>query len=204
MTDIRSQTVGDLESIVGSPGSTAESYASRLLSLATGLDLDSPHGRDTPARYVRMLKELTTPEEFNFTMFANDDGSDEMITIRDVPFVSVCNHHVIPFIGHAYIAYVPRDVIAGLSKFARTVKYFAKSLQTQERLTKQVADFLEEKLQPRGLAVVMDAEHMCMTIRGVQSPGTLTRTAAMRGVFSDHTRTAKAEFMATINGGIPR
>jgi len=181
-----------------------EASAAHLLANAAGLNLKDPHGAATPARFLRMLKELTTPEEFKFTTFPNSEDNDEMITIRDIPFVSLCNHHVIPFIGTANIAYIPGDRLAGLSKFARTVKYFAHSLNVQENLTKQIADFLEEMLQPRALGVVLDAEHLCMTIRGVQAPGAQTRTASMRGFFADHDRTAKAEFMATINGGKSR
>lgn len=178
-----------------------ETSAAYILQQAAGLDVSSPHGRATPGRFVRMLRELTTPEPFTFTVFENVDGIDEMVTVQEIPFASLCNHHVIPFVGYAHIAYVPDQRIAGLSKFARAVRYFARSLQVQETLTKQIADFLDNKLAPKGLAVVMEAEHMCMTLRGAQAPGTKTRTADVRGVFADHTKTAKAEFLATINGG---
>jgi GTP cyclohydrolase IA len=170
-----------------------------VLREAAGLDLEGEHGKRTPYRFVKMLQELTTPEEFEFTVFDNN-GIDEMIIIRDIPYVSVCQHHVIPFHGLAHVAYIPSKKIAGLSKFARTVKYFAKRLQVQEQLTNQVASFLEEKLEPAGVAVVIDGHHLCMTIRGVQAPGAQTRTAEMRGVFSDHTKTAKQEFLSSING----
>lgn len=161
---------------------------------------DDEHSKDTPRRFVEMLRELTTPEPFEFRMFPSDDA-DQMIIIRNIPFVSLCNHHVIPFVGKAHIGYIPDGQIAGLSKFARVVNYYAKGLQVQERLTKQIADFLEEKLKPKGVAVTMEATHLCMTIRGVQAPGTLTYTAAMRGYFIDHDRTAKMEFLQRINGG---
>lgn len=169
-----------------------------VLREAAGLDPDSEHGKRTPYRFVKMLQELTTPEEFEFTTFEND--TDEMITVGDIPFVSLCMHHIVPFMGHAFVGYVPDKLQAGLSKLARTVKYHAASLQTQERLTNQVADSLEQKLEPKGVAVVLRGEHMCMSIRGVQTPGALTTTAAMRGVFADHARTAKAEFLTWING----
>ena len=176
-----------------------EAAAEYLLTEVCDLALDE-HGERTPERFVKMLRELTTPEAFELRTFPNE-GMDEMIIIRNIPFVSLCNHHVIPFIGKAHIGYVPRDLIAGLSKFARVVNMFSKALTVQERLTAHVADYIEERLNPRGVAVVMEAEHLCMTIRGVHAPGTLTYTAAMRGVFADHSRTAKAEFMQRINGG---
>lgn len=178
----------------------ATEMAELLLEQAAGLDVTTEHGKDTAERFVRMLKELTTPKEFEFRVF--DSKSTDMIVVRSIPFTSLCNHHVVPFIGKADIAYIPNGKIAGLSKFARAVHYFAKSLQIQERLTDQIANFLEEKLKPEGVAVVLEAEHMCMTIRGVQAPGTLTYTAAMRGAFADHTRTAKMEFLSRINGRV--
>jgi GTP cyclohydrolase I len=123
-----------------------------------------------------------------------------MVVVRNITFTSLCNHHVVPFMGVAHIAYVPKNAVAGLSKFARVVRHFGRQLQVQERLTAEIADFLEGTLSPRGVGVVVEAEHLCMTIRGVHSPGTLTTTSAMRGVFSDHDRTAKAEFLNLIRG----
>jgi GTP cyclohydrolase I len=179
--------------------SEAKEAATVLLRLCAGLDPNDIHGQDTPQRFVDMLRELTTPPEIKWKTFPND-GMDEMVVLEGIPFHSLCEHHVIPFMGLAYVGYVPQDEIAGLSKFARVVKHFAARLQVQERLTMQIADYLEEHLKPRGVGVVMRAEHLCMTIRGVQAPGTKTYTAAMRGVFGDHTRTAKAEFLSQING----
>jgi GTP cyclohydrolase I len=178
------------------------STASYLLQSTTGLDVDGEHGADTPKRFAQMLKDMTTREDFNFTTFDNTQGANEMITITDIPFYTLCNHHVVPFFGRAHIAYIPDKSIAGLSKFGRTVKNLAKGLWVQENLTTEIADFLEDKLDPLGVAVVMQAEHMCMTMRGVQMPGTLTTTSAMRGVFADHDRTAKAEFMSLIQNRI--
>lgn len=177
-----------------------EEAAGFLLSRVAGLNIKSPHGSATPARFVRMLKELTTPEEFTFTTFPAT--SMNMVMLKDIPFSSVCSHHVIPFVGMAHIAYVPDELLVGLSKFARMVKYHSHKLQVQETLTEEIAVDLESRLKPRGVAVVMEAEHLCMTIRGVQSPGTMTRTAEMRGVFADHDKTAKAEFLSFINGGM--
>lgn len=170
-----------------------------LLRTSAGLDVNDIHGTETPQRFVNMLRDLTTPKDIKWKTFPND-GVDEMIVIEPIPFVSLCSHHVIPFMGAAYVGYIPDEHIAGLSKFARVVQHFSASLQVQERLTKQVADFLEENLKPLGVAVVMKAEHLCMTIRGVQVPGTKTTTASMRGRFSDHERTAKMEFLSHING----
>lgn len=172
--------------------------ATGLLTYAAGLDPTTEHGRGTSARFVKMMMELTTPEEFNFTTFDNTEHVDEMIIIQNIPFYTLCNHHVIPFFGEAHIAYIPDKDIAGLSKFARTVKYFAKGLWVQEHLTTEIADYLEEKLEPLGIAIVMKAEHLCMTMRGVQTPGALTTTSAMRGVFLDPTKGARNEFLTLI------
>jgi GTP cyclohydrolase I len=166
-----------------------------LLAKTTGWKPDG-HGEKTPQRFAAMLRELTTPEEFEFTTFPAED--DDMIVMHDIPFVSLCNHHVVPFIGKAWIGYIPNEKMVGLSKLARTVRYYAKGLQVQERLTREIAEHLMENLDPVGVAVVLEAEHMCMTIRGVQTPGTLTTTSKMTGVFADHKRTAKAEFMSII------
>lgn len=159
-------------------------------------DFDNEHFTDTPKRFVNMLRELTHQEEFNFTTF--ESAADEMIVIKDIEFVSLCAHHIVPFMGKCHIAYVPAGQIAGLSKFARTVKTLAKDLTVQEELTNKIGNFLIDKLDPKGVAVVMEAEHLCMTIRGVQSPGTKTITSMMTGVFADHNRLARQEFLNLI------
>lgn len=179
------------------PMISPEEAARMLLEQTTGLNGDS-HGLNTPKRFVAMLRELTTAPEFEFTVFPNEDGVDEIVTVQDIPFVSVCNHHVVPFVGVAHIGYIPNAKLVGLSKFARVVRYYSKRLQVQERLTQQVADYLMENLDPLGVAVILEAEHMCMTIRGVQTPGTKTTTSAMKGVFADHDKTAKDEFLRLI------
>jgi GTP cyclohydrolase I len=182
-------------------------HAQAILEDVTGLAEDM-HGRDTPKRFLEMLRELTQCKDtsdahlkecIKWKDFPAED--DEMIIVRDLPFVSICNHHVIPFIGKAHIGYIPKTTNAGLSKFGRVVRHYSRQLQVQERMTKQVHDFLEVQLDPRGLAVVVEAEHLCMAIRGVQMPGARTRTQKMSGVFADHSRTAKMEFFASINGG---
>lgn len=173
-----------------------------LLQHITGVNFDSQeHTKRTPERFIQMLRDLTTPETFDFTVFDNTSHLDEMISLTGIPFYTLCAHHVVPFYGVAHIGYVPYNAIAGLSKLPRAVKHFAKNLTVQEELTTDIADFLEDKLKPKGVIVVLEAEHLCMAMRGVQTPGVRTRTTAVRGVFADHTRTAKAEFMAGINGG---
>jgi GTP cyclohydrolase I len=154
------------------------------------------HHAGTPKRWTKMMKELTTPEEFEFTTFPSN--TDEMIVIQDIPFRSLCAHHMIPFVGHCHIAYIPEGTIAGLSKFARLVKYYAADLTVQEELTAQIARALEQRLRPKGVGVVLRAEHMCMSLRGVQTPGTITTTSAMRGVFLDPNKGARQEFLTFI------
>ena len=156
------------------------------------------HKKDTPARLIKSLRQMTEREAFKFTSFPNDEGVDELITLGPIPFYTLCVHHVIPFFGNAWVSYVPTDRIAGLSKFARVVQWCAKGLWVQETLTKEIADIIEEELKPLGVGVVLKAEHLCMAARGVEVAGVITTTSAMRGVFADHDRTAKAEFMALI------
>jgi GTP cyclohydrolase I len=175
--------------------------ARQFLAELAGLDPDNEQERDTPRRYLEALRELTKPEPFTFTTFTPDVPLDEMIIERNIAFHSLCRHHVLSFHGVAHIAYVPHEKMAGLSKLARAVKFHAAGLRTQEELTVTIADYLVEQLDPLGVGVVMEAEHLCMSLRGVRSPGTITYSAAMRGVFGDHTKTAKAEFMSRINGG---
>lgn len=162
---------------------------------------DDDHSKETPARLVASLRELTNreAEAFRFTTFPST--SDEMIILTGMPFYTLCAHHVVPFHGKAHIGYVPQNLIAGLSKIGRTVKFVARGLWVQEDLTAAIHDFLDEKLTPRGLAVVLQAEHMCMSMRGVQMPGVITTTNRMSGVFGDHKRTAKAEFLEMIRHG---
>lgn len=182
------------------PVSTVEAVA-EVLAVHAGLDLSTEHGRDTPLRFVDMLDELTDCRDCDGSCMkwkTFEEDVDQMIVVNRIPFSSVCNHHVVPFVGFAWIGYIPDGTVAGLSKFARVTKHFARRLQVQERLTDQIAYFLETHLTPKGVIVVLEAEHLCMTIRGTQTPGTTTRTVVTRGVFSDHSRTAKAEFLGGI------
>ena len=173
--------------------------AAMLLQRTTGLDLESEHGSETPKRFVKMLKEMTTRDpEFKFTTFDNTEKVDEMVVLTNVDFYTFCNHHVVPFFGVAHVAYIPDKSIVGLSKLGRTVTHLCKGLWVQEHLTVAIAEYIEGHLSPIGVGVVLEAEHLCMTMRGAKLPGTITTTAAMRGVFADHSRTAKAEFMSHI------
>jgi len=180
----------------------------RILASVAGLQ-DDEHGSETPQRFLSMLSEMTQcsvdvsdvghiKDCIKWKMFPSH--TDEMIVVDSIPFVSLCNHHLVPFSGIAHVAYVPQKSEAGLSKFPRVVQHFAQRLQVQERMTAEIADYLERALEPRGVAVVLRAEHMCMAFRGVKVRGVTTTTSAMRGVFAMHERTAKAEFMAIING----
>ena len=179
------------------PHVSTENLAAELLK-RFGVDTDVPHMEKTPARYVQMMTELTTPEQFEFTLF--EATSDEMVVLSPIPFYTLCAHHVVPFYGKAHIGYVPGRAIAGLSKFGRLVKNLARGLWVQEELVAAIADGIEEELKPRGVAVILKGEHMCMSMRGVQMPGVVTSTQTMRGVFADHTRTAKMEFLEAIRG----
>ena len=154
--------------------------------------------RETPQRYERFLNEFFTEKPFKFTTFTNE-GYDEMVVQTNIPFYSVCEHHLVPFFGYASIAYIPNKKLVGLSKLARTVSYFSRHLQNQERITTQVANFLEEKLEPQGVAVVLKGRHLCMEMRGVEKPGTQTTTSSLRGVFKTNPDT-RSEFLSIIHG----
>jgi GTP cyclohydrolase IA len=173
----------------------AAEAAARDLLAALGADPADGDLAGTPRRVAAAYAELLTPVPFTPTTFANDEGYDELVVARDIPFSSLCRHHLLPFTGVAHVGYLPGDRILGLSKLARVVGLFARDLQTQERLTTQVAGWLTEQLAPRGAGVVVDAEHLCMTVRGVQAPGARTVTSALRGRIRDDPRT-RAEFLA--------
>ena len=178
---------------------TPEQHAKEILTSIVGedeIEEEATHLAETPRRLIKMLRELTTPEEFEFTTF--ESPHDEMIVVSPIPFYTLCAHHVIPFFGEAHVAYIPQGQIAGLSKLARTVQYYSKGLWTQEDLTWTIAQAIEEVLRPRGTAVVMKAEHLCMTMRGVQVPGSKTTTSIMRGVFLDPEKKAREEFFSII------
>jgi len=173
-------------------------HAEALLRSVIGNDAydESTHLNETPERFVRMLQELTKSEKFKMTTF--ESPHDEMIVVSPIHFYSLCAHHIIPFFGTAHVAYIPQGRIAGLSKIARMVKYYSRGFWIQEDLTWTIAEALVEVLNPVGVAVVMKAEHLCMAMRGAQSPGTKTTTSTMVGAFLDHSKLAKAEFFELI------
>jgi GTP cyclohydrolase I len=162
---------------------------------AFGLDLDDPNLRQTPRRVAQTFGEFLTKPPFRLTTFPNDEGYDELIVARNISFHSLCQHHLLPFVGVAQVAYLPADRILGFSKLARLVEMFARNLQVQERMTQQIADWLQENLRPKGVGVILEAEHMCMTLRGVQKPGSSTVTSALLGAIRDDIRT-RDEFLS--------
>ena len=172
----------------------AETAVADLLR-ALGQDLDDPQLRATPRRVAAAFSEMMSPPAFNPTTFPNDDHYDELVVARSIPMRSLCAHHMLPFVGVAHVAYLPGERIIGLSKLARVVEMFASGLQIQERLTVQVCKWLAEHLQPKGVGVVIEAEHLCMTLRGVQAEGTRTVTSSLHGLLRDDPRT-RAEFLA--------
>ncbi len=176
----------------------AERAAANLLA-ALGADLRAPGLRDTPRRMADALLEMLTPEPFEATTFPNDEGYDELVVVRDIPFRSLCMHHLLPFQGVAHVGYLPGKRIVGLSKLARVVEVFSRDLQVQERLTTQVAGWLQQRLEPKGVGVVLEAEHMCMTLRGVRTPGAKTVTSALHGLVRDDPRT-REEFLNLTSG----
>ena len=174
----------------------AERAAEELLE-AIGVDPHDEHLRETPRRVARAYSELLSREPFTATTFPNDEGYDELVVVQGIPLQSLCMHHLLPFHGVAHVAYLPDRRVVGLSKLARVVEYFSRDLQIQERLTTQVADWIEEELEPKGAGIVIEAEHMCMSLRGVQKPGARTVTSALRGALKDDART-RQEFLSLI------
>ena len=179
--------------------------AVREILEAVGEDPERDGLAGTPQRVAALYEEILSgthedPAEVLDVTF--EAGHDEMVMVKDIPFYSVCEHHLVPMVGKAHVAYIPNanGRITGLSKLARLVDSYARRLQVQERLTSQIADQIDEKLEPRGVLVVIEAEHLCMSMRGVQNPGTTTVTSAVRGLFRDNAST-RAEAMAFIHGG---
>ncbi|MDJ0356471.1 GTP cyclohydrolase I [Paenarthrobacter sp. PH39-S1] len=175
---------GAVEAPGRSPGTVDLPAAERAIAdflRALGRDVREPHLAETPRRVAGAFREMLTPRETNWTTFPNDGGYRELVLVKNIPFHSLCEHHLLPFRGVAHIGYLPGDRLLGLSKLARGLELFARDLQVQERLTTQVADWLRETLNPRGAGVVLEAEHLCMSLRGVQSSGTVTRTSTFYG-----------------------
>jgi GTP cyclohydrolase I len=171
----------------------AEAAAAALLD-ALGIDRSSGPLAGTPRRIARAYAELLTPRTFSLTTFPNDEGYDELVIARDIPFSSVCEHHLLPFVGTAVVAYLPGERILGLSKLARVVELFARRPQVQERMTIQIARWLNDNLAAKGVGVVLQAEHTCMTIRGVGARGATTVTSTLLGHLREDAR-SRAEFL---------
>lgn len=171
---------------------------------AIGEDPDREGLRETPNRVARMYEEvfsgLSEDAHTHLKLF-NEPGNDEMVVVRDIPLYSMCEHHLLPFVGKAHIAYIPEDGrIIGLSKLARIVNVYAKRPQVQERLTTQIADFLYDELGAKSVAVIIEAEHLCMTMRGAKAAGAITQTSALRGAARSDART-RSEVMSLLTGG---
>jgi GTP cyclohydrolase I len=168
-----------------------------------GLDVADPNLAETDRRvaklYLEMFHGLQEGAEPAITTFPNAERYSAMVMEKQIPFYSMCAHHLVPFYGHAHLAYIPNDAILGLSKFARILEFYAKRPQLQERLTEQVADYLETKLQPQGVMVVIEARHLCVEMRGVRKPGAVTVTSAIRGIF--HQKPVREEFLDLLRRG---
>jgi GTP cyclohydrolase I len=175
------------------PVTDEEEQAVKTLLESIGQDTTREGLQDTPKRYVRFLKEFTNPPKFNMTTFDAEDN-DEMVIVDNIPFFSLCEHHLAPFFGTAAIAYIPDNKIVGLSKLPRTLDHFSRQPQNQERITQQVAAFLMKELKPKGVAVIIKARHLCVEMRGVKKHDTWTTTSAMKGAFKDN-QTTRQEFL---------
>jgi len=167
------------------------------LLVALGHDPDGEHLADTPRRVAQAYAELLTPRSFDLTTFPNDEGYDELVLARDIPFQSLCQHHLLPFHGVAHVGYLPDQRILGLSKLARVVELFARGLQVQERLTQQIADWLDDHVAPHGVGVVIEAEHLCMSQGGVRAQGSRTVTSAVHGLLRNDGRSRQEFFSLT-------
>jgi len=170
---------------------------------ALGKDPEQPHLADTPRRVADAYAELLAPPPFHLTTFPNDEGYNELVMATGIPVQSLCEHHLLPFTGIAHIGYLPGERILGLSKLARVLDLFARDLQVQERLTQQVADWLQENLNPRGVGVVIEAEHLCMSLRGVRARGARTTTSALHGLLREDARSRHEFFALTGMRGRP-
>jgi GTP cyclohydrolase I len=176
--------------------------AIRLFLEGIGEDPDREGLKETPDRIARMWEEFEGQRSFDFKLFEEFGSYNEMVLVKDITIYSLCEHHLLPFFGKAHIAYIPDGIVCGLSKLVRTVRAFSLRPQVQERLTNEIADFLMQQLNPKGVAVVLEMEHLCMSMRGVMSPGHLTTTSALRGLFLSDLRT-REEFLKLIGKSSP-
>lgn len=198
MTTLDLPTDSDLESIAASTVDLdAAARAAREFLTALGISCDNESMDRTPRRMAEAYAAMTTSRPFEVTTFPNDEAYDELVVVRSIPVQSVCEHHFLPFTGVAHVGYLPGSRIVGLSKLARVVELFARRPQVQERLTQQIADWVDGHLAPKGVGVVVEAEHTCMSLRGAQVAGTTTSTSALRGVLRDNPA-SRAEFLANV------
>jgi GTP cyclohydrolase I len=181
------------------PDLEAATRAAAEFLTALGVPPASEGMRRTPERMAKAYAEMLSPRSFDLTTFPNDEAYDELLVARSLPVESVCEHHMLPFTGVAHVGYIPDSRILGLSKFARVVEMFARRPQTQERLTRQIADWLDARLSPRGVGVVIEATHTCMSVRGVRATGSTTVTSAVEGLLREDART-RSEFLAIAHG----
>lgn len=180
---------------LGSVDLVAAERAATDLMKALGMDVDDPDLARTPERVAHAYADLLTPREFTMTTFPNTEGYDELVVVSNIAFTSLCEHHLLPFTGTASVGYLPGQRILGLSKLARVVELFARRPQVQERMTKQIAEWLDGHLEPRGTGVVVTAEHSCMTLRGARATGSATTTSAHTGLIRTDQRT-RSEFLS--------
>lgn len=167
---------------------------------ALGFDTSDEVLSGTPVRVAKAYRDMLTPQPFQMTTFPNEEGYDELIVASSIQFYSLCAHHMLPFVGAAHVGYLPGERIVGLSKLARVVEYYSRTLQVQEHLTAQIATCLQDNLNPKGVGVVMEAEHMCMSLRGVGKPGARTKTSSLHGAIRDDPRT-RQEFLSLVANG---
>ena len=170
---------------------------------ALGVDASAEGLRDTPRRVAAAYAELLAPEPFRMTTFPNDAGYDELVVVSDIAFSSLCEHHLLPFVGVAHVGYLPAERIVGLSKLPRLVAHRSRRPQVQERLAAEIAEGIEGALAPRGVGVVLEATHTCMSLRGVRQPGAITTTSALRGRVREDPRTRQEFFDLIRRGGSP-
>ncbi|MCU1668543.1 MAG: cyclohydrolase 1 [Blastococcus sp.] len=201
MSDVPATTGG---SEPGAVDQARVAAAVRELLIAVGEDPDRPGLQDTPARVARAYAEMFAglwQDPFDVLATTFDENHDELVLVKDIPMYSTCEHHLVPFHGTAHIGYIPGEDgrVTGLSKLARLVEVYARRPQVQERMTSQIADALADALKPRGVLVVIEAEHLCMAMRGVRKPGAVTVTSAVRGIFRDNPAT-RSEAMSLVLG----
>ena len=197
MTTLDLRAPSELELSAPPVDVAAAARAARDFLTALGVSCDNESMERTPRRMAEAYAEMLASRPFEVTTFPNDEAYDELVVVRAIPVQSVCEHHFLPFTGVAHVGYLPGSRIVGLSKLARVVELFARRPQVQERLTQQIADWVDDNLAPKGVGVVVEAEHACMTLWGAQVAGTTTSTSALRGILRDN-QASRAEFLANV------